>query len=191
MSLNPRIIDWRGKRVWINGASSGISTELVPVLYTDLSAQGIDRYPVNPGFVEIPLTQRNDFKMPALISARQAAAEILKGLEQGRFEIHFPKRFTYWMKLLDCLIERLGFPLLNRAVGSCGSTIRWIGIKGSHLRWGLATGILARWQDHPVSRLPGYHRALPTTAVDRYNDPHVEKKIQGQDRMSFIWTIVA
>ncbi|MBT3038220.1 MAG: SDR family NAD(P)-dependent oxidoreductase [Candidatus Thiodiazotropha sp. (ex Ctena orbiculata)] len=100
------------------GPGKAALINLAQILYTDLSAQGIDVYLVNPGFVETRLTEQNDFKMPALISAQQAATEILKGLGQGRFEIHFPKRFTYWMKLLGCLPDSLRFPLLKRVVGS-------------------------------------------------------------------------
>jgi hypothetical protein len=36
--------------------------------------------------------------MPALITPEVAAEEILAGIGKGRFEIHFPKRFTGWMK---------------------------------------------------------------------------------------------
>jgi hypothetical protein len=39
--------------------------------------------------------------MPALITPQQAASEILQGWAQGAFEIHFPKRFTLWMKALQ------------------------------------------------------------------------------------------
>lgn len=100
------------------GPSKAALINLAQILYTDLSGRGIGVYLVNPGFVDTRLTEQNDFDMPALISAEQAAAEILKGIGQGRFEIHFPKRFTVWMKLLSRLPDSLRFLLLKKAVRS-------------------------------------------------------------------------
>ncbi len=74
-------------------------------------------YLINPGFVKTPLTDLNDFKMPALIEADEAAREILAGIERGEFEIHFPKRFTRVLKLLNLLPYRLYFPLVHRITG--------------------------------------------------------------------------
>jgi hypothetical protein len=70
-----------------------------------------------PGFVKTPLTDRNDFPMPNLISAEGAAVEIVAGLRAGRFEIHFPRAFTRKLKLLRLLPYRLYFPLIRRATG--------------------------------------------------------------------------
>ena len=53
--------------------------------------------------METPLTAQNRFTMPALITPEQAAQEIIDGWEAGRFEIHFPKRFTLWLKALRLL----------------------------------------------------------------------------------------
>ena len=55
--------------------------------------------------------------MPALISADEAAREIIAGLEKGRFEIHFPRRFTLWLKLLRLLPYRWYFALVRKATG--------------------------------------------------------------------------
>ncbi len=55
--------------------------------------------------------------MPALITADQAAQEILKGWARGEFEIHFPKRFTLWLKLLRHLGHGLYFRAVRRATG--------------------------------------------------------------------------
>jgi short-subunit dehydrogenase len=99
------------------GPSKAALINLTQILYTELSTKGIGVYLVNPGFVDTRLTEQNDFDMPALISTEQAAVEILKGIGQGRFEIHFPKRFTCWMKLLSHLPDRLRFLLLKKAVG--------------------------------------------------------------------------
>jgi hypothetical protein len=55
--------------------------------------------------------------MPALIEPGEAAAEIVRGFERGRFEIHFPRRFTVWLKLLRLLPYRWYFPLVHRLTG--------------------------------------------------------------------------
>lgn len=98
------------------GPGKAALINLAQVLYTDLSPLGIGVYLVNPGFVETRLTRKNDFRMPALVSAGEAAMEIINGIGKGNFEIHFPKRFTLWMKLLACLPHRLRFYLLKKAV---------------------------------------------------------------------------
>lgn len=97
------------------GPSKAAMINLAETLYTDLRPRGIGVYLVNPGFVKTRLTQQNDFTMPALISPELAADEIIRGLERGLFEIHFPRRFTRWMKLLAMLPSRLRFALLKRA----------------------------------------------------------------------------
>ena len=69
---------------------------------------------INPGFVKTPLTAQNDFKMPALISPEEAATAILEGWAHGEFEIHFPKRFTRWMKAMQALPYGLFFSAIRR-----------------------------------------------------------------------------
>lgn len=58
---------------------------------------------ISPGFVDTRLTQRNDFKMPAMITPKRAASAIIDGLNSRRFEVHFPRRLTYALKLLSAL----------------------------------------------------------------------------------------
>ena len=72
---------------------------------------------INPGFVRTPLTDRNAFPMPYLISADEAATEIVAGLERGDFEIHFPRAFTRRLKLLRLLPYRWYFAIVRRATG--------------------------------------------------------------------------
>ena len=90
---------------------------LAEALYMDLAAHGIGVSVVNPGFVETPLTANNSFAMPALISPAQAAQAMLQGWSSGQFEIHFPKRFTRWLKLLRLLPYRWYFAIVHRATG--------------------------------------------------------------------------
>jgi short-subunit dehydrogenase len=83
-------------------------------LHLDLAPRGLGVWSINPGFVATRLTAQNDFQMPALISAERAAADILDGFARGAFEIHFPKRFTRFMKLIGALPYALSLPLIAR-----------------------------------------------------------------------------
>ena len=87
-------------------------------LWYDMNPKGIGVWVVNPGFVATRLTDRNDFAMPALLTPEQAATELVQGFASGRFEIHFPKRFTRMMKLLAHLPYRWSFPLVRRITGA-------------------------------------------------------------------------
>jgi hypothetical protein len=72
---------------------------------------------INPGFVETPLTAQNEFHMPALITPEEAAVAIVKGWGAGDFEIHFPKRFTRWLKALRLLGYGPYFAAVRRSTG--------------------------------------------------------------------------
>ena len=89
------------------GASKAALTYFAHALRADLAPEGIDVVVVSPGFVKTPLTDRNDFPMPFLVSAEDAAGRIVKGLRQGRNEIAFPKRFTWTLKALGALPQGL------------------------------------------------------------------------------------
>lgn len=99
------------------GPTKAALINLAETLYLDLHASGVGVSLVNPGFVETPLTAGNKFSMPALINPAQAAAEILLGWARGEFEIHFPKRFTLWMKTLRILPYALYFPAIRKFTG--------------------------------------------------------------------------
>jgi short-subunit dehydrogenase len=101
----------------VYGASKAALINFAETLYLDLAPRGVAVHLINPGFVRTPLTDLNDFKMPALIEAGEAAREILAGIERGEFEIHFPKRFTRVLKLLNLLPYRAYFPLVHRITG--------------------------------------------------------------------------
>ncbi len=99
------------------GPTKAALINLAETLYLDLQASGVGVSLVNPGFVETPLTAQNQFSMPALISPAKAAEEILAGWARGEFEIHFPKRFTRWMKTLRVLPYALYFPAIRKFTG--------------------------------------------------------------------------
>ena len=96
------------------GPTKAALINLAETLYLDLHPRGLGVSIVNPGFVETPLTAGNAFPMPALITPSQAADAMLQGWARGEFELHFPKRFTRWMKALRLLPYRLFFALVSR-----------------------------------------------------------------------------
>jgi short-subunit dehydrogenase len=99
------------------GPTKAALINLAETLYGDLHARHLGVSVINPGFVDTPLTGQNHFRMPALISPAQAATEILDGWRRGVFEIHFPKRFTCWMKVLRILPYRAYFAIVRRFTG--------------------------------------------------------------------------
>lgn len=101
-------------RSLIYGASKAALINFTEALYGDLRPQGIAVYLINPGFVDTPLTRKNDFRMPALMPAEDAARATLDGIAAGEFEIHYPKRFTRWLKLLRVLPYRLQLAAVAR-----------------------------------------------------------------------------
>lgn len=101
----------------VYGATKAALINLAETLYLDLAPKGVAVHLINPGFVKTPLTDKNDFRMPALISSEEAARDILAGVAAGEFETHFPKRFTRVLKLLNLLPYRLYFLLVHRLTG--------------------------------------------------------------------------
>ena len=98
----------------VYGPTKAALINLTEILYSDLHPKGLNVYLINPGFVKTALTDRNTFTMPALQTPQQAADAIWQGMSAGRFEIHFPRRFTQVMKLLQLLPYRWRFSLLER-----------------------------------------------------------------------------
>ncbi|MEO7241956.1 MAG: SDR family NAD(P)-dependent oxidoreductase [Variovorax sp.] len=96
------------------GPTKAALTHLAEAMYIDLHPLGIDVSVIQPGFVETPLTDDNEFRMPALIKPTEAATAMLDGWSRGAFEIHFPKRFTWIVKFMRLLPYRLYFPLIRK-----------------------------------------------------------------------------
>lgn len=97
------------------GASKAALINLAESLRLELHGSGVSVQLVNPGFVRTPLTDRNDFRMPFLMPVDKAAERMARGFRTDRFEITFPKRFTWQLKLLRLLPYALYFPLVRWA----------------------------------------------------------------------------
>jgi NADP-dependent 3-hydroxy acid dehydrogenase YdfG len=118
ISVVSSVAGWRGLPNGLAyGPTKAAVTHVAETLYMDLQDKGIGVSVVNPGFVATPLTEQNNFQMPALLSPEQAAEAMLAGWSQGLFDIHFPKRFTGWLKLMRLLPYRAYFALVRRFTG--------------------------------------------------------------------------
>lgn len=98
------------------GASKAAVEYLANTLFMTLQAQQIHVSYIAPGFVDTPLTERNDFPMPMRIDAQQAARHIQVGLARKRRLIHFPKIFTGALRILALLPRAIQLRLIRHAV---------------------------------------------------------------------------
>ncbi len=98
------------------GPSKAALINLAESLKPDLDVRGITVSVINPGFVETPLTAQNDFSMPFLMQAPEAARLSIEGLLRRRFEIAYPWRFVIVMKLARLIPYALFFRLIRTMV---------------------------------------------------------------------------
>jgi short-subunit dehydrogenase len=96
------------------GATKAALNSMCEALYPELAAKGVKITIVNPGFVATPLTEKNDFPMPFLVSSEEAADIIAKGLAKGKFEIIFPWKMALAIRLLHALPHKLRFALTRK-----------------------------------------------------------------------------
>lgn len=82
----------------------------------ELERDGIVTSVVNPGFIETPMTAKNDFPMPFLMKVEEAAERTISGLRSEKFEIAYPMRFVMLLKLMRILPYWLYFALIGRFV---------------------------------------------------------------------------
>ena len=106
------------------GASKAGLRYLFESLRIDLAHEGIDVTIVSPGFVDTPLTAKNDFPMPMRWSVDKAARHIAERLERTRrpMEIAFPAPFILALRLMALLPTRLQLALGKRTVRAAANT---------------------------------------------------------------------
>jgi NAD(P)-dependent dehydrogenase (short-subunit alcohol dehydrogenase family) len=89
------------------GASKAALNYIAKSFEVDLAHKGIQVQTLTPGFVKTPLTDKNDFSMPMVITAEAAARYMLKGIFSSGSSIYFPRLFSYIIRLLAFLPEGL------------------------------------------------------------------------------------
>ncbi len=85
------------------GGSKAAVAYLAGSLAADLAPHGIGVSLVSPGFIKTPLTDQNDFNMPMMISAEQAALSIRRGLDKGQSHVCMPWLFCAFLRVLGRL----------------------------------------------------------------------------------------
>jgi short-subunit dehydrogenase len=65
----------------------------------ELRGTGVKVTTICPGFIRTPLTDKNDFNMPALLEVDDAARRIVKAIARKRRVYNFPKRLWWLVKL--------------------------------------------------------------------------------------------
>ncbi|RMQ45507.1 Short-chain dehydrogenase [Pseudomonas cichorii] len=105
------------------GASKAGLRYLFESLRLDLASENIDVTVISPGFVDTPLTEKNDFPMPMRWPVDKAAKYIAKKLERSRrpLEIAFPGAFILSLRLLAMLPARAKFAIGKRMTRTSAS----------------------------------------------------------------------
>ncbi len=106
------------------GATKAALINLAEAMRVELEPRGVIVQLINPGFVDTPLTRKNRFRMPFLMPLDAAVDRMARALKSDRFEVTFPRRFTWQLKLLRCLPYALYFPIVRRRTGVASSQSR-------------------------------------------------------------------
>ena len=86
-------------------------------LYFEMKRFNVRVSVINPGFIKTPMTDQNPFPMPMIETPEFAAEEMFKGLTKSKsFEIHFPKKFTFIMKILKIMPNWLYLKLIKKGM---------------------------------------------------------------------------
>lgn len=96
------------------GATKAAQINLLEGLRAALARHGVRVTTVCPGFVRTAMTETNEFPMPFIIDADEAARAIADGLERRRTEIVFPLPMAVTMKLARLVPVRLWGALTSR-----------------------------------------------------------------------------
>jgi short-subunit dehydrogenase len=85
------------------GASKAALISLAETMRFDLKVTGVTVRIVNPGFIKTRLTDKNEFKMPMLMTPEQAAGHVIRAMTRRKFRTDFPRPFSTLLKFLDIL----------------------------------------------------------------------------------------
>ncbi len=100
----------------VYGATKAFMLNLSESLFYDLEKSPVGLSIVLPGFVETKLTAKNEFPMPFIMKPKDAALEIMKGVEKGEYFIIFPKLFSYFFRFTRIMPYKIHFWMMRNFV---------------------------------------------------------------------------
>lgn len=86
---------------------------LAESMQADLRNTAIDVQLVNPGFIKTRLTDKNDFNMPFIMSAEDAAQEVFEHMNSDRFKKSFPMLFSWVFRLSQFLPDAIYYRIFG------------------------------------------------------------------------------
>ncbi|WP_299779612.1 SDR family NAD(P)-dependent oxidoreductase [uncultured Roseobacter sp.] len=94
-------------------ASKAGTMSLAECMYADLRQTGVQVQVANPGFIKTQLTDKNDFKMPFLMTPEEAAEYMFKHMNSDRFKLSFPRLFSLVFRGSQLLPDWLYFRIFS------------------------------------------------------------------------------
>ena len=94
-------------------ASKSAVMHLAECLYADLRSTGVKVQLLNPGFIKTRLTEKNDFSMPFLMSATEAAKHAINAMQKDGFQYNFPRMFSWFFRGANFLPASLYYRLFG------------------------------------------------------------------------------
>ncbi|MBZ9677050.1 SDR family oxidoreductase [Mesorhizobium sp. ES1-1] len=85
------------------GGTKAAINILAESLQYDFDKMNVRMQVCNPGFVDTPLTAKNMLPMPGLMPVNRASRRMARGIKSGGFEVSFPRRTSWPLKLLELM----------------------------------------------------------------------------------------
>jgi short-subunit dehydrogenase len=94
-------------------ASKAGLMSLAESMQADLRTSPIEVQLINPGFIKTRLTDKNDFTMPFIMSAEDAAKEVFEHMNTENFKKSFPMLFSWVFRLSQFMPDWMYYRLFG------------------------------------------------------------------------------
>ena len=94
-------------------ASKAGLMSLAESMQADLRTSPIEVQLINPGFIKTRLTDKNDFTMPFIMSAQDAANEVFEHMNTDTFKKSFPMLFSWVFRLSQFMPDWMYYRLFG------------------------------------------------------------------------------